>query len=150
VAHYDTIVVGVDFSDNSRTALQAAARLADDLGARIRAVHVVSQSALRVAIQEGLFEADDDDHVVQAKVRAWVDAQFDEFFAGAGVSPDRAEKAVLRGDPARELVDDVRENGGDLIVVGRRGKTLADVLLGSVAERALRLSPCPVMIVRQS
>jgi nucleotide-binding universal stress UspA family protein len=147
VATFRTIVVGVDFSDNARAALKAASSLADDLGARLRAVHVVSQSALRIAIQEGLFEADDDDAVIQAKIKALVEEQFTAFLAELGDAADRIERVVLRGDPAREIIDSARDDG-DLIVMGRRGKTLADVILGTVAERVVRLAECPVMIVR--
>jgi nucleotide-binding universal stress UspA family protein len=150
VSTFRTIVVAVDFSDNALAALQTAVRLADDLGAQMRAVHVVTQSALRMAIQEGIFAADDDDAVVRTKVRAFVERQFAEFFEQAGIAPDRVEQVIMRGDPSRELVGYIRDYGGDLIVVGRRGKTLADVLLGSVAERVVRHASCPVLIVKRS
>jgi nucleotide-binding universal stress UspA family protein len=46
------------------------------------------------------------------------------------------------------IADTARAVGADLIVVGTRGRTgLPHVLLGSVAERVLRIAPCPVLTV---
>jgi nucleotide-binding universal stress UspA family protein len=150
VATFRTIVVAVDFSEYARIAFSTAIQLAEDLNASVTAVHVVSQSALRTCVQEGLLEPNDDDETIRAKVKAHVERQFDTFFATAGVAPDLAERIVLRGDPARKLVEHIQDKGGDLVVVGRRGQTLADVLLGSVAERVVRQAPCPVLIVKRS
>jgi nucleotide-binding universal stress UspA family protein len=149
VATFRTIVVGVDFSEYARVACTTAVSLAADIGAAVIVVHVVSQSALRVAIQEGLFQSGDDDDVIRAKVKAYVEQQFDAFFDAIRVDATEVERVVLRGDPARNLVEFIEEREGDLIVVGRRGKTLADVLLGSVAERVVRQAPCPVLLVKQ-
>jgi nucleotide-binding universal stress UspA family protein len=149
VSTFRTIVVAVDFSENSREAFRTAVQLAGELGASVQVVHVVSQSALRTCIQEGLFAPGDDDDIVRAKVKAHVDRQFDEFVAAEGAEAAQVERVVLRGDPARNLVEHIEERGGDLIVVGRRGQTLADVLLGSVAERVVRQASCPVLIVKR-
>jgi universal stress protein A len=150
VSTFRTIVVAVDFSENSQSAFATAIRLADELTATVTAVHVVAQSALRICVQEGLLEPDDDDEAIRSKAKAHLDRQFEMFFAAAGVAPERVESVVKRGDPARNLVDYIQERGGDLIVVGRRGETFADVLLGSVAERLVRQAPCPVLIVKRT
>ena len=55
---------------------------------------------------------------------------------------------VLAGAPAPVLVDMAMRGGYSLIVMCSRGKTgLKRLLLGSVAEEILRLSPIPVLIV---
>jgi len=148
VSTFRTIVVAVDFSPNSHAALATAIRLANDLDAEVLAVHIVSRSALRTCIHEGLLTADDDDATIQAKVRAHVDQKFDSFMSSVGAAPDRVERFVLRGDPTHDLVAFLKERGGDLIVAGRRGETFSDVLLGSVSERLVRQAPCPVLIVK--
>jgi universal stress protein A len=53
------------------------------------------------------------------------------------------------GSPAEEIVDAAKEWTADLICLGTHGRTgLSHLLLGSVAERVVRLSPCPVLTCR--
>ena len=56
---------------------------------------------------------------------------------------------MRRGAPFLEIIRYAKENDVDLIVLGTHGRSgLAHVLLGSVAERVVRKSPCPVLTVR--
>ena len=55
---------------------------------------------------------------------------------------------VRTGVPFLEIIRYAKELEIDLIVLGTHGRTgLAHVLLGSVAERVVRKSPCPVLTV---
>jgi universal stress protein A len=57
--------------------------------------------------------------------------------------------AVRIGIPYEEIVDLATDELADLVVIGTQGRTgIAPVLLGSVAERVVRLAPCPVLSVR--
>ncbi|HYN06764.1 MAG TPA: universal stress protein [Vicinamibacterales bacterium] len=59
--------------------------------------------------------------------------------------------AVLRtsNTPAKSIVDYAKASEIDLIVMGTHGRgALAQMLLGSVADRVVRTSPCPVLVVR--
>ena len=56
---------------------------------------------------------------------------------------------VAAGPPAETIVRIAHERGAGLIVMGTHGRTgLSHVLLGSVAEKVVRLAPCPVLTVR--
>lgn len=56
---------------------------------------------------------------------------------------------ITTGIPSEEILGAARAEDSDLIVVGTKGKTgLAHVLLGSTAERVIRLASCPVLAVR--
>jgi len=56
---------------------------------------------------------------------------------------------VAAGHPADTIVRVAREENADLIVMGTHGRTgLQHVLLGSVAEKVVRLASCPVLTVR--
>jgi universal stress protein A len=57
---------------------------------------------------------------------------------------------VAMGHPADTIARVARERGADLIVMSTHGRTgLQHVLLGSVAEKVVRLAPCPVLTVKQ-
>jgi nucleotide-binding universal stress UspA family protein len=56
---------------------------------------------------------------------------------------------VLRGRAASVIVDDAREFGADLIIVGSRGHgAIATLLLGSVSSEVVDHAPCPVLVAR--
>ncbi|HMK47403.1 MAG TPA: universal stress protein [Methanocella sp.] len=59
------------------------------------------------------------------------------------------ETHVLEGNPAVEITRFAMDNGVDLIVVGTLGKSGIDrILLGSVAEKVVRIAPCPVLVIK--
>ncbi len=56
---------------------------------------------------------------------------------------------LLEGDPATEIARYAADAGIDVIVIGTRGRTGVDrLVLGSVAERVMRESPCSVLVVK--
>jgi len=60
------------------------------------------------------------------------------------------EHRVRQGDPRQEILEEAKEWGADLIVVGSHGRTgIQRWLLGSVAEHVVRHAPCSVEVVRQ-
>ena len=149
MAIFQTILVPTDFSENAKAALVTASRLASELGAGLRVAYVRPSSAVREAIKGGMLATGDSDETLERKVREKCDRTLDEFVAAADLDAAKVERVVLHGDPSREIVTYARENGVDLIVMGRRGVTLADVMLGSVAERVVRHADCPVLIVKR-
>ncbi|MEZ6094353.1 MAG: universal stress protein [Pirellulaceae bacterium] len=53
------------------------------------------------------------------------------------------------GDPGSEITRFAKENDAGLIVISSHGRTgVSRLLLGSVAERVVRLAPCPVLVLR--
>jgi len=59
------------------------------------------------------------------------------------------ETVVLEGKPAEKIVEYAEENDIDLVIMGTTGKSGLDrILLGSVAERVVKLSHVPVLVVR--
>jgi nucleotide-binding universal stress UspA family protein len=75
----------------------------------------------------------------------------------AASSQRRAENAGLHAeaivvpmaDPASEIVRQARSHDAEMVIMGSHGRTgIARVLLGSVAEKVVRLAPCSVLVVR--
>ena len=55
------------------------------------------------------------------------------------------------GTPARTIVEHAKANDIDLIVMGTHGRGgVEQLLMGSVAERVVRLASCPVLTVRDN
>ena len=150
MAMFQSILVPTDYSENAAAALSTAARLAEALGSTLTVVHVSPASALREAVREGWLTKDDDDETVARKVRAEHDRRLQEFLEPLGAHAASIERIIRQGDPPREIARIAAERSVDLVVMGRRGTTLADVMLGSVAERVVRHAPCPVMIVKRT
>ncbi len=65
---------------------------------------------------------------------------------GSGI---HAQSTVRQGDPRVAIIEEARDWGADLIVVGSHGRTgIERWLVGSVAEYVVRHAPCSVEIVR--
>lgn len=135
---FEHICVGVDFSDTSREALRAAAHLAGN--ARVTLVFVWHAQHPYTAFSGDEVRAAVESH--DALMREWVREAHE---LGAA----NVDAMFLAGNPADEIVELLNKDPSfDLVVVGTHGRTgLAHVLLGSVAEKIVRRSPCPVLAI---
>jgi nucleotide-binding universal stress UspA family protein len=72
-----------------------------------------------------------------------------EFLTSAEVPAETTlTSRLIAGDPASALLHELKLGSFDLVVVGTHGRTgLSHILLGSVAEKLVRLSPVPVLTV---
>lgn len=140
----ETILVGVDGSESSLRAAEHAAALARARGARLLMATVVrtpegwwgiggappTPEAMSAALVEG-----------QQKILSETEEQLEL----GGIEHETIEEL---GDPATRLLAVSEERGADLIVIGRRGASLAErVILGSVADRVCHLSTVPVLVI---
>jgi len=68
----------------------------------------------------------------------------DEHFSEYG----NAKTVVVAGDASEEIINYIEEHHIDLVIMGTHGRKGMDkILFGSVAERVLKTSPVPVMVV---
>jgi nucleotide-binding universal stress UspA family protein len=71
-----------------------------------------------------------------------------DFKARAGQRGIAATARIATGIPSEEVIAAAVAEESDVVIVGTRGKSgLAHVLLGSTAERVIRMAPCPVLAV---
>lgn len=146
---YKAILVATDFSENAQRAFERAHDLARQLGAKLHVLHVHDESALRTAIKEGLLREDSTDEQLQQSVAQLTEERFSEMMAGIDPSEVAVERLARRGDPKSVISEFAREIDADLVVVGRRGAGLIDLVVGSVTDCVIRNSPCPVLVVRR-
>jgi universal stress protein A len=144
------ILVPIDYSTCSRTALQFAADLARKYQATLDIVHVWDRPSY---VSEAVLTSRDTStgksiiHLIQENA----ERDLAEFLREAALPGEARAGRLLAGDPASALIHELKEGDHDLVVVGTHGRTgLTHVLLGSVAEKLARLSPVPVVIVPDS
>jgi nucleotide-binding universal stress UspA family protein len=141
---FQTIIHPTDFDEPSKEAFRVARSLAQALGARVVAFHVVPPPA--VVTQDGRVILDQKN---AEPVDLW--AEYRTLVADTPKLP--VEYAVVVGDKAEAkhmLEGKVRELGeGVLVVMGTHGRTgISRLLWGSKAEEVVRDLACPVTVVK--
>ncbi len=131
------ILVPIDFSTDAEHALGCAIGLAQQFQARLSLMHAIYlPEAAEVNLAAYLKKVESEAEQEMAACRKRVEA--------AGVAVD---VLMVRGAPSHKIVETARDKQVDLIVMGTHGRTgLQHLLIGSVAERVVRLTPCPVMV----
>jgi nucleotide-binding universal stress UspA family protein len=122
--------------------LYQAAWLARRFHAEIILLHVVPRLDYPYGALENGHEMTADDLRVEAVQTAWkgLDQAMPPGFDGVAVT-----RLLLRGDPAREIVESARDRDVDLIVVSTHGHgALYRLLAGSVTAKVLHETQCPV------
>ncbi|MGD8858452.1 MAG: universal stress protein [Myxococcales bacterium] len=138
------ILVATDFSDVSERALAQAVSLARTLGASIDVVHVYDVPAFNLPLEGAVMSTAAHEAELSDQAQASLDAVI-ERHAQDGVA---MHGTLRRGVPYQEIAAFAEAEGADLIVIGTHGRQGAShVLLGSVAERVVRIASCPVMTV---
>lgn len=144
---YQQILVAVDGSETSAHALEAALQLARDAGAKLQPLFVVDvplmsydapgydPSYVRTALlEEGA-------HVIE-------DAVASMKRAGVQGPPRIAETDLADNDIAHCILRAANDFKADVVVMGTHGRRgVRRLVLGSVAERFLRIAQCPVLMI---
>jgi nucleotide-binding universal stress UspA family protein len=137
-------LVPIDFSTNAEQALDYAIRLARTLDARLTVLHVI-QPVPMAGVDMGVARPE----AYLREVEEAVQRNMEEALGRVAAAGLTAERVVLYGVPFQEIVEAAKARQADLIVMGTHGHTgLMYVLLGSVAEKVVRLAPCSVLVVR--
>jgi nucleotide-binding universal stress UspA family protein len=143
------ILVATDFSACSQQAFERALEIASAAGGTVDLVHVFRTPD--VIPPEVMVRGGRGDQSLTTLYREHAQEEMDALLRtvekyGAHVGSARLED----GDPARRILERAETGKYDLVVVGTHGRTgLEHALLGSVAEKVVRLCPVPVLSVRK-
>ena len=134
-----SVLVGVDFSDASRQALNQGRSMAEKLGVPLTAMHVLQlPPPLLPEVQLPLPDPDwtqDMERRAREQLEKWIEGF------------PNAEALVRWGSPAEELVAAAVPD--TLLVVAQVGhSTWERLLFGSTAARVVKHAPCDVLVVR--
>ena len=140
---FKTILVPTDGSEYTKAAIRTAVELAKTIGAKITATYVLDQTVFvnmpldsAVTNTYALLKKEGDDAVDFVK----------QLCTENGVE---CETVIGEGSPVKNIVEASEKY--DLIVMGTLGRTgFSKLMMGSVAERVVRYSKCPVMVIRST
>ncbi|MFC7214830.1 universal stress protein [Saliphagus sp. GCM10025334] len=140
---YERILLPTDGSETTGRALEHAIDLANQYDAALHVLYVIDKAVFAGDVETGpiveQFETVGDSVLEDVSGEA----------ARAGVEP--VITTLERGSPHTKILEYAESQGIDMIVMGTHGRTGLDrYLIGSVAEKVVRLSDAPVLTVRQA
>lgn len=142
---FRNVLAATDLEDAGDPALEEAAGLAARFGAVLHLLHVVTEpmkepwSGFSPA---AAYLAEIDAH------KAGAIRRLNRLADRIGAAPAGVDVAVRVGDPADAILQYATDHDIDLIVCGTHGRRGLDrLVMGSVAERVVRLAPCAVLTV---
>ncbi len=133
------ILVPYDFSDHSLRAVDQALEMCENSSQ----VHVIHVLPYLIPAEPGVIWADiDDSQRIEHAKRALDDALKGAAYTGT-------QRHVLVGDAGGVCVEQAEKLKADMIVLPSHGRTGVNrLLLGSIAERIVRLAKCPVLVIK--
>ncbi|HOW15379.1 universal stress protein [Methanosarcina sp.] len=140
---YRNIVIATDGSENSRKAISCGIEIAKISGATVYIIHVVDT----LSVVSDIWTAGKDlIHDMMIRDGKKILSETKKTIEDSGVE---VKDVLLNGHPGEEIIKFAENNNMDLIVMGTLGATgLEKFLMGSVAEKVVRHSKVPVMVVR--
>ena len=140
ILKHETVLVPVDFSEESQNALQAAVELAGD-ASKVHLIHVLPPlEAISPAVVWG--DLSDETRIDAVKTYST------KFLSDHGATGASIEVRV--GSPGYEVTEYAKEIHADVIVISSHGyHGIKRMLLGSVAEAVIRHAHCAVYVLRR-
>ena len=137
------ILIPIDGSDYSMRAAEYGISIAKMLDAQITVVYVIDQ----ILLDQILKVTDSEDVELELKKDG---QQYINYVLGIAEKEGvKAASLLVKGRPFDQIVHLAKEQNMDLIVMGTYGLRGAErILIGSVAERVIEYSPCPVLVVK--
>ena len=140
----ERILCPTDFSEYAEHALQYACSLTDKYNAELHLLHVLPDPATTIATYGPIAGYLPDDWSESMETHA--NRELKEIPDRKWAAEHKVTHATSQGITYVEIIEYAKRNKIDLIVIGT-GTALNHALMGSVAEKIVRKSPCPVMLI---
>ncbi len=144
------VLLAIDGSISSDRARDLVASLTLPAGSRVRVVGVVEHGSELFGLPWMPGVSNDTSTIEPAPTERFVEELevAEREIARRNVVVDHL---LLRGHAARAIVDEAREFGAEVVVVGSRGHgSFSTTVLGSTSAEVVDHAPCPVLVVRRS
>lgn len=140
------IVVPTDFSELANLAVDYGAAIAEQFQSELHLLHVVDD--YYVLAPEGQLMLPDRNEYLR-DLKAASRQELARLPVNARLAAERVSRHTVVGRPFEEIVRFAKDQQTDLIIIGSHGRRgVSHLLLGSVAERVVRVAGCPVLTVR--
>lgn len=147
---YKKILVAIDDSETSRSALREAMHIAKTSNAKLFITHVSDETALNMHNHVFAHMADADNNAVSTLTHAGQELLVEAMKSATGID---AEAILLHATNRRiseTIIEKAKELEVDLIIIGRHGRRgLATLIFGSVAEQIAKIATASVLLVRK-
>ena len=139
------ILAPTDFSEHATQAVTTAFELAQTFGAKLTVLHVVEAPSYLVDSHASAHQGP----LVLKILEEQAKRELDHLRSQIPGTQVEIVRRVMVGVPYQRITETAATEPVDLIVMATHGRTgLRHLLLGSVAERVVRLAPCPVLTIR--
>ncbi len=140
------VLVPIDFSDYSKSALKYAVNFAKSFNADIILIYVVEPIIYPPDFSMG--------QIAMPSINTeWDDRAKDELqkLAKSEINEIANVKTIIKtGKPFVEIIETAKEENIDLIIIATHGHSgVEHILFGSTAEKVVRKAPCPVLTLRE-
>lgn len=140
------VLVPIDFSDYSKSALKYAINFAKQFKAEVLLIYVVEPIIYPPDFSMGQI-------AIPSVNTEWDDRAREELnkLAKNEIPADIKSKTIIKtGKPFVEIIDTASEEDVDLIIIATHGHSgVEHILFGSTAEKVVRKAPCPVLTLRE-
>jgi nucleotide-binding universal stress UspA family protein len=141
---FKKILCPVDFSEFTKDVITCAADISKQYGAELHVLHVIPNLTYFTPYES--FLTPENLVAMEKNIQDEVDRDFKKVLGEVGID---VRKVVRTGGAFVEIIDYAKTEGIDLIVMGTHGRSgIEHILIGNVAEKVVRKSPCPVMTIR--
>ena len=140
------VLVPIDFSDYSKSALKYAVNFAKSFNAEIILIYVVEPVIYPPDFSMG--------QIAMPSINTeWDDRAKDELQKLAKseiIGAVKVKTIIKTGKPFVEIIETAKEENVDLIIIATHGHSgVEHILFGSTAEKVVRKAPCPVLTLRE-
>lgn len=141
---FKKVLCAVDFSEFTNQIVAYASEVAKRFDSELHLIHVIPN--LNYFTPYESFLTPENLVAIERNIEGEVEKDFDKIIKKLDMP---VKKAIKTGVTFVEIIDYIKTEGIDLVVIGTHGRSgIEHILIGSVAEKVVRKSPCPVLTIR--
>jgi nucleotide-binding universal stress UspA family protein len=141
---FKKVLCAIDFSEFTNQIITYASEIAKRFDSELHLIHVIPN--LNYFTPYESFLTPENLVAIERNIEGEVERDFDKITKKLEMP---VKRVVKTGVTFVEIIDYIKTEGIDLVVMGTHGKSgIEHILIGSVAEKVVRKSPCPVLTIR--
>jgi nucleotide-binding universal stress UspA family protein len=142
---FKKVLVPIDLSEHSQMALTFAKEITTSYGTGLQLLHIIEETmhpAFSLSGKSSIFD-------LVPGIKEECKRRIDKMIVETGLPTKNIEIIIKGGQAAHDIIEFAKDNSSDLIIIATHGLTgIEHLLLGSVTEKVVRMSPCPVFTLK--